>query len=150
MTPDLSHIARLIGPLIEREGLQLWDVAWASEHGRWVLRVTLDRDEGGVSLDDCTRVSHAIEDVIDVEGGLTAGYALEVSSPGINRTLRTPGHFEKAMGETVRIKLVDALDGMRHVKGKLVQVGEGNIVVSVDGKGISLPIDRIARARIES
>jgi len=149
MTPDLSHIAQLIRPLIEGEGVELWDVAWVSEHGRWVLRVTLDREEGGVSVGDCARVSHVIEDVIDVEGNLPHAYTLEVSSPGIDRLLRTPRHFERFLGETVRIKLIDALDGMRHVRGNLVCVGEGSVVVHVDGKEISLPLDRIAKAQLE-
>lgn len=149
MAFDLSHIAQLIQPLIRGEGVELWDVAWVSEHGRWVLRVTLDREEGGISVGDCARVSHVIEDVIEVEGGLPSAYTLEVSSPGINRILRTPKHFESVVGQTVCIKLIDALDGMRHVKGNLVRVGEGTVVVSVDGKELSLPIDLIAKAQLE-
>src|SRR5207249_7203635 len=99
----LEKVRNLASPLAAQEGLELVDVEFAGAGGRQVLRLNIDR-AGGVSLDDCTSVSRAVSAALDVEDPLQGAYDLEVSSPGLDRPLRTPEHFEKYAGENVRVK----------------------------------------------
>ena len=93
----------LIRPVIEGEGLDLVDVSFTGEGGRRILRVTVDR-EGGVDLDTISRVSEKVSRRLDLEGFEPGPYALELTTPGIERPLRRPQDFRRAIGERVRVK----------------------------------------------
>jgi ribosome maturation factor RimP len=107
----------------------------------------IDR-EGGVTLDDCQRVSEQIGALLDVEDPLPGSYVLEVSSPGFDRRLRTLGHFERFRGENAKIELKDARDGRRRFTGKLVGVEASEVLLEVDGELTRLPFGDIAVARL--
>jgi ribosome maturation factor RimP len=97
-------IEPLITPAVEAQGVALYDLEFVKEGGNRILRLYIDTD-GGVSLDDCERVSRAVEAVLDVHDPIPQAYMLEVSSPGIERKLSRDAHFTRYMGHKVVIKL---------------------------------------------
>jgi ribosome maturation factor RimP len=126
-------VTSLVRPVIEDEGLELVEVGFARESGRRVLRVTVDRP-GGVDLDAVSELSLKLSrrlDEVDFGGG---PYALEVSSPGIERTLSEPAHFARATGQTVKVKTAAATGRSTAVRtGALVAADDEGIVLLVDG-----------------
>lgn len=122
----IQQVTALISPLVEEEGIELWGVDFRSEAGRWVLRLTLDR-EGGISLDDLTRVHRQLSDLLDAHDSVPWRYTLEVSSPGINRLLLRPSHYQRYLGKRVRIQTRQAQHGRRMFVGTLNEVEETRI-----------------------
>jgi ribosome maturation factor RimP len=121
----------LVRPVIESLGLQLVDVTFGRESGRRVLRVTIDR-EGGVDLDAIARTSERLSRRLDIEDFAEGSYALEVSSPGIERRLKRPEDFLRAVGSKVRIRTRDPVAGSRTHTGTLAAADETGIVVATD------------------
>jgi ribosome maturation factor RimP len=129
---SISDIVRSIAlPIVEEAGCELVDVEFVKEGGNWFLRVYIDKP-GGVSLEDCERVSQPLNQKIDETDPIPHAYYMEVSSPGLERTLKTPRDFEKAMGQLVEIKLFKAVDGTKRYEGQLD---------SYDGKQISVKLE---------
>lgn len=137
----------LVEPIAKEEGLGLLDVQWISGEG--VLRIYLEKEEGAVTLDDCARVSHAIEDILDVKGIVPARYHLEVSSPGVNRPLKRRPHFQKVLGQTIRLRTHKAIDGRRNYKGILKQA-DGDLVMEIDRQEVRIPMDLVEKANLEA
>jgi ribosome maturation factor RimP len=144
----LQAAAPLIEDILVHEGLELVDVVYQREPHGWVLRVLIDR-QGGVTLDDCSHISHQISDVLDVKDVMRGAYHLEVSSPGLNRPLRTRRDFSRFAGSTVRIRTCRPLEGRRNFKGRLLGCEGDAVSVLVEGTARVLPIDLIARAHVE-
>jgi ribosome maturation factor RimP len=115
--------------------------------GRGLLRLYIDR-EGGVTLDDCQRVSEQVGAFLDVEDPLPSSYVLEVSSPGFDRRLRTLAHFERFSGEQAKVELRDAIDGRRRFTGRLAGVEGSTVLLEVEGELTRLPFGDIAEARL--
>jgi ribosome maturation factor RimP len=132
-----------LSPLVEQIGLQLHDV----ELGKGLVRVTVQR-AGGVSMEDLTEANRSISAFLDEHEPFESRYTLEVTSPGVERRLRTAAHFAAALGEQVKIKTVpEAIEG-RRVEGELVAAdGESLTVVTAGGERVSLRLDQIDRAR---
>jgi ribosome maturation factor RimP len=148
----VEKVRAIAEPLAAGEGLELVDVELAGGGGRTTLRLYIDR-AGGVSLDDCTSVSRAVSAALDVEDPIEGAYDLEVSSPGLDRPLRTPEHFEKFAGEEVRIKAfgpIPELDNRKTFHGTLRGFEDGRVLVEVDDKLFRVPRDRIAKAHLEA
>lgn len=148
-TGFLQKVAELVSPIVQEEGLELLDVVWTFENGRNVLRLILDKEGGTVGLADCQRVSHAVEDIIEVENIVPARYDLEVSSPGINRPLKKKKHFEQAMGKVIRVKTKIPLNNRQNYKGILKSVGETEFVMEIDRKDYTIPFDQLEKANLE-
>ncbi|MGH7641610.1 MAG: ribosome maturation factor RimP [Candidatus Dormibacteria bacterium] len=120
----------LLEPVIVQRGLQLVDISWHPGRGRAVLRVTLDRP-GGITIDDCGQASEAISTVLDLRQELLPGpYALEVSSPGAERTLSSETDFASALGRRVRLSLRDG-DSQTVVEGRLIALGPEELDLEV-------------------
>ena len=163
ITRDLIAI---IEPVCQSSGYELVDVDYTSSPGGWVVRVYIDRSadspahslEGGagpIGLADCERLSRELGAVLDVEDPLPHAYSLEVSSPGLDRPLRTAAHFQRYAGETVKITLATPLDGRKNFKGVLRGVDPAgvedpavNVLVEVDGTEFRLPLGQIGGARV--
>ena len=96
-------------PLAQELGLSLWDVQFVKEGADWFLRIFIDK-EGGVSIDDCVDMTHAIDPVLDREDPIPQEYLLEVSSPGLERKLTRPQHFAAYVGKPVRARLIRPLE----------------------------------------
>jgi ribosome maturation factor RimP len=145
-------LMRLLEPPIEAMGYELVEIEFAREGRGGVLRIFIDQPAGeaagAVTVDDCARVSHAVSEVLEVQDPIKGHYTLEVSSPGFDRILRTRAHFERFSGQRVFVELKLPLDGRRRFVGVLKSVSGDTIVVEVDGKAHSLPLDRIQKARL--
>lgn len=143
---DKERLFEILSPALAAMGFELADLD-AHLGRRGLLRLYIDRD-GGVTLDDCQRVSEQIGAFLDVEDPLPGSYVLEVSSPGFDRRLRTREHFERFSGEHARIELRDALNGRRNFSGKLAGIQGNEVLIEADGETWRLPLDEIAVARL--
>ena len=147
----LESVRRIAGPLAAREGLELVDAEIGGSGGRQTLRLFIDK-AGGVSLEDCSSVSHAVSAALDVEDPIAGAYDLEVSSPGLDRPLRTPEHFEKFKGSKVRVKTfgpVAECENRKTFVGQLLGISEGKVMVDVDGKVFQVPHAQVSKANVE-
>jgi ribosome maturation factor RimP len=142
-----EELTALIEPAIERLGYELSDLELKVGGQEGMMRIFIDKPEG-IDLEDCENVSRQIGAMLDVEDPLPGDYALEVSSPGLDRKLTKSAHFQRFMGEDVRIKLRFPLQGRRNFRGTLRSADEENIEVEVDGESHSLPMATIESARL--
>jgi len=139
--------AALSGVLVSH-GLSLVDLEYQREGRRWVLRLFVDKT-GGVSVGDCQRLSHEAGDVLDVAGVIEESYDLEVSSPGLDRELRTDREFAWATGKDVKCWLREAVDGRNELSGLLAEVRLEEIVLR-EPDGVERAVARrdLVRARL--
>jgi ribosome maturation factor RimP len=136
----------LVRPVVEGAGLELVDVIYRGERGRRVLRVTIDRD-GGVDLDTIATVSEKLARRLDLEGFGEGTYELEVSSPGLERPLKTPAQYRRCVGAHVEVRTTGPVDGaLRHV-GTLAGLDDDGIDLDIDGAGRRIAFPEIASAR---
>lgn len=127
-----GRVYELAEPLAEGLGLKVWDVQYQKEGAEWVLRIFIDKDEG-VGIDDCVAMSRAIDPLLDEADPVPQEYVLEVSSPGIDRKLTRPEHFQMYMEEPVRARLIRPLeDGTKELEGLLIGAGDGRIEIQLD------------------
>jgi ribosome maturation factor RimP len=147
VTQAVQEVMLLIEPILDEMGIELVDVEYLSEGGRWILRVYVDRD-GGITLDDCVRVSREIEDVIEVKEFFQQPYVLEVSSPGLNRPLKKEKDFVHAVGKDVNIQMAAPVGGRRNFKGKLQFFEEGVLCVTVNQDRFLLPYEGVKKANL--
>ena len=142
-----NELISLIEPTIEGLGYELCDLELNVGGRDGMLRLFIDRAEG-VDLEDCEAVSRQVSALLDVEDPLPGNYVLEVSSPGLDRKLTKLAHFQRFMGEDVRVKLRFPLAGRRNFRGALKSADDENIEVEVDGESHRLPIATIESARL--
>lgn len=137
----------MLEPLVERLGYELTDLELKVGGRGGLLRVYIDK-ESGVDIDDCEAVSHQVGAVLDVEDPIPGNYTLEVSSPGLDRTLTKPAHFQRFMGEDIKVKLRFPMAGRRNFRGSLKSADDETIEVEVDGESHRLPLSTIESARL--
>jgi ribosome maturation factor RimP len=140
-------LERLLRPVVEGLGFELWELEYFPRRGNALLRMYLDSPRG-VTLDDCEHVSRAVSEVLDTHDPLPDRYELEVSSPGLERPLRTPEHFARYVGEQVFVELVAPVDGRRRFKGPLAAVTTTTIEVAVDGQRHAMPLAAVRKAHL--
>ena len=133
MANAAERVFLLIKETVESQGVSLWDVRFLKEGASWYLRVFIDKEEG-ISIDDCTNVSHAIDPVIDEADPIDKSYYLEVCSPGIERELSRPEHYEKYLGEKIKVRLYRAVDSVKKYEGVLKEYGEVLILETDSGE----------------
>ena len=109
---------RLLGPIVERVGVNIYDVEYVKEGSDWYLRVYIDKPEG-VNINDCVEVNRAFSDALDEEDCIEESYILEVSSPGLGRTLKKDRHLQHSIGEEVEIKTYKPIDKVKEFSGVL-------------------------------
>lgn len=134
-------------PVVTGAGYELVDIVFRREQHGWILRVFID-GVGGISFADCARVSRELSPVLEVADPVPQAYSLEVSSPGVDRPLRTPDHFRASIGSIAKVVLGQGLDGRRNFKGEVVAVEPDTVVLDVDGQQFRLPVSDIDSARI--
>jgi ribosome maturation factor RimP len=145
MTGD--ELATLLEPTVERLGYELADLEVRLSGKGGLVRVFIDKPEG-IGLADCEKVSQAVSALLDVEDPVPGNYELEVSSPGLDRKLTKVDHFQRFVGEIVKVKTRFPVEGRRRFRGKLMSADEDNIVVEVDGELHSLARVTIDTARL--
>lgn len=143
----------LAEPLVAAEGFELLDLEFVREREGWVLRMFIDKPGGGgVGLEDCSTVSRALDPAFDVEDLVPNEYALEVSSPGLNRPLKKPHHYQRVVGEVIKVKTFGPIGDppRKNFKGKLTASSPEQITVDVEGAGtFEIPLKDIAKANLE-
>ncbi len=147
-----NQIEGLLAPAVEALGCELWGVEYMSQGRRSKLRVYIDRP-AGVTVDDCERVSREVSDLLDIEDVIPSAYTLEVSSPGMDRILFKPGHYQANLGATVDVRLNFPFEGRKHIVGILVAIEDDEIVVRPREQGeeaeeFVLPLENVQRARV--
>jgi len=142
-----EQLIGLLEPAVEALGYELSDIELNLGHGRGLVRLFIDRDEG-ITLEDCARVSHQVSGVLDVEDTIAGDYSLEVSSPGADRKLVKPEHFVRFAGNVVKVRLKRLVDGRRRIKGQLLGLEEDRIQVRLEDKDLMIALDDIDVARV--
>jgi ribosome maturation factor RimP len=149
MDRELStRLWTLIEPILEPEGIELVDLEFKPERGKWILRIYIDAP-GGVNLGDCALVSRQVGALLDIEDPIDHAYHLEVSSPGINRVLRKEKDFNLFAGSPVRIKTRRKLNGRRNFRGMLIGMEDAMIVLEVDGQRVEISPEDVEKARLD-
>lgn len=133
----VKTVWEIVEPIANELGLRIWDVRFLKEGSSWYLRIFIDKD-GGVSIDDCVDLTHAINDPLDEADPIEQAYFLEVSSPGVERELVRDEHFSAYLGEKIKVKMIRPIDGQREFSGVLSDYTDGNITIALeDGKGFT-------------
>ena len=147
---DLKEvISELAQPVVADEGMRLVDVQLTGTRNRRMLRIFIDKP-GGVTLDDCENISAQVGAMLDLRDPIEGSYTLEVSSPGLDRPLKTGQDFGCALGKRVRIELGRPIYEKRVLTGRLVEVlGEAVSLETASGERLSVPLDAVAWAKIE-
>ena len=148
MLGDVIELRSLLEPMVERLGYELVHVTLGGSKTR-VLRMFIDAP-GGITVDDCERVSRRVSDVLDVENMLEDQYTLEVSSPGLDRPLVKPEHFEQVLGNNVSIRMQSLHLGRRKFRGSLLKICSDGVLVEVDGEPYELLYSEMQRANLVS
>ena len=150
MDPTLTRVWQLAAPLAEGEGMEIVDIDFRHEGSRGgrVLRLYLDK-EGGPNMDDLSRVSRQLSELLDAQDTIDGAYTLEVSSPGINRPLKKPAHFARFVGKRIRVRTRDLVDGRRLFLGILGQVVEDSVILTQEGKRYQIPFSVIEKSNYE-
>jgi ribosome maturation factor RimP len=147
-----DQVGELLDPVVAGLGYELWELEYAPRAGGGLLRLYID-SPAGISIEDCERVSRAVSEALDVSDPIPGQYTLEVSSPGLDRVLRTQEHFTRFAGEQVKLEMMQPVNGRKRFVGRLLQVGEQEITLELGGTvssagTVTLPIDDIHKARL--
>jgi ribosome maturation factor RimP len=142
------QITELVRNVVEPMGYELVGCELVSHgSGGNIFRVFIDHEEG-ITIDDCSDVSHQLSGVLDVEDPISGNYHLEVSSPGLDRPLFEEGHYDRFTGHEISLKTLYAIDGRKKFKGILLGRQDREITLKVDGKEITFNLDQIEKARL--
>jgi ribosome maturation factor RimP len=150
MDATLTRVWQLAAPLVECERMEIVDIELRHEGSRGgrVLRLYLDK-EGGPNVDDLSRISRQLSELLDTEDTIDGTYTLEVSSPGINRPLKKPAHFARFVGKRIRVRTRDLIDGRRSFLGILGQVVEDSVILTQEGKRYQIPFSMIEKSNYD-
>jgi ribosome maturation factor RimP len=140
----VDRVRDLIVPLVQAAELELYDL----DLNGGVLQVLVDREGGGADIDAVARLARSVSHALDEHDPIDGHYTLEVSTPGLERPLRTPDHFARATGMTVKVKTKPGTEGDRRIEGAITAAGDDEVTVaSADGATRTLRYDEIERAR---
>ena len=143
----VTQIYEMVKPISDELNYEIYHVEYVKENGEYYLRIYIEK-EGGITLSDCEALSRRVSDLMDEKDPIPEAYFLEVSSPGLNRTLFTEAHYKRFVGREVMVKLTKAIDGKKSIKGILKEVNEENIIVEANTL-ISIQKEKIKSANIE-
>lgn len=133
-------VTELVKPIVDTHSFELVDVEFIKEGANWYLRIYIDK-QNGIMIDDCQAVSEELSDKLDKEDPIEQSYFLEVSSPGLERPLKKERDFEKYRGETVEVKLFEAVEGKKVFEGELIGLIDNKVVIN-SGKNVEMVFDR--------
>ena len=127
-----TRTEKILEPIMTENNFELVDVEYVKEAGNWYLRAYVDK-EGGITLDDCELVNRAWSDIMDEQDFIPDAYILEVSSPGLGRTLKKDKHLQKSIGEEVEIKLFKPIDKCKEFSGILDSFDADTVTITEEG-----------------
>lgn len=138
---------RLAEPVVAELGLSLWDVRFVKEGASWYLRFIIDREEG-VSIDDCVAVSRRMNPILDEADPIAHAYCMEVMSPGIERELTRPEHFDYCTGWAVVVRLIRPVDGVREFAGILKGLADNRVTIETEDEELSFDRKEISSVHV--
>ncbi|HBG02665.1 MAG TPA: ribosome maturation factor RimP [Firmicutes bacterium] len=133
--------------IIQGSDLELVDVEYQKEHATWILRVFLDKPDG-IDLEDCQRVSQALDEKLDAEDPIPGAYSLEVSSPGLERHLKKAVDYQRFAGRLVNIRTYSGVHGRKRFVGRLEGLRGENVLLKWEGDTIEIPLELVAKANL--
>jgi len=139
-------VCELAKPIIDRNNFELVEIEYKKEGPYWYLRVYIDK-EGGITIDDCQSVSEELSDLLDIADPIEQSYIFEVSSPGLDRPLKTDRDYRKNIGKPIEIKLFSPLEGKKIIEGILKGHTESSVEIEVEGKALNVEKASIALIR---
>jgi ribosome maturation factor RimP len=144
-----GKVKELLEPTINEMGYFLWDVEYVKEGAEWFLRITLDNEEG-ININDCERVHMEISPMLDEADPIEGAYRLEVSSPGIERDLKNPMHYNACIGWDVEVKLFTAFEGRKSIKGILAGYDEENNTFAINENDNTVILEKSLVSKIKT
>lgn len=142
-----ERVEALIAPTVTELGYRIWDVEYVKEGAEWYLRITLDHEDG-IDIDDCEKVSRAINPIIDEADPIEDFYYLEVSSPGLERVLRKPEHYEAAIGCDVELRLFAPDENKRKsYTGELIAYENNALTINEAGIAYTIPLNKVSKVQ---
>ena len=143
----VNETYEMVNPIAEELNYDIYHIEYVKENGEFYLRIYIEKD-GGITLSDCEALSRRVSDLMDEKDPIKDPYFLEVSSPGLNRTLFTENHYKRFIGREVMVRFTKSIDGKKNVKGILKEVNDDSIVVEAENL-MNIPKDKIKSANIE-
>ncbi|MBV1911883.1 MAG: ribosome maturation factor RimP [Kangiellaceae bacterium] len=143
----IDLLTDMLRPAAEALGYELLGLEFIGQGVHSVLRVYIDHEDG-ITVDDCTKVSHQASGILEVEDPITSQYTLEVSSPGMDRPLFTLPHFENVVGKEVNIRCHLGVNGRRRFKGVLNKIDTQNLIIAVDNEEYEVDFQDIDKANL--
>lgn len=144
----VSSIWKLAEPIAKELELEIWDIKFLKEGSDWILRIFIDKKEG-ITIEDCEKMSRAIDKPLDDLDPISQNYCLEVSSPGIERELTLDIHFEKFISNSVIVRLIRPIEGgQKEIIGNLISFNKESIEINLENNNISLPRKNIAFVKL--
>ncbi len=140
-------VEELAMPIIKGADCELVDIEYVKEGPNWYLRIYVDKD-GGVTVDDCQRISEALSNALDDADPIEHSYILEVSSPGVERPLKTQRDYEHFTGREIDIKLYSPIDGKKKYNGILMGLRDGVVTLNTPKGELHFQKEKIASARL--
>lgn len=142
-----DKVSEMIRDTVEQQGVSLWDVRFIKEGASYYLRIYIDKADG-VSIDDCTNVSHAIDPILDAADPIECSYYLEVCSPGLERELIRDEHFAVSTGKKIHLRLFKAQNGTKELEGMLIAFDNGIVRLETSNGEIAVARTDIAKASL--
>ncbi|WP_302537508.1 ribosome maturation factor RimP [Clostridium saudiense] len=143
----VNEIYEMVNPIAEELNYDIYHIEYVKENGEFYLRIYIEKD-GGITLSDCEALSRRVSDLMDEKDPIKDPYFLEVSSPGLNRTLFAENHYKRFIGREVMVRFTKSIDGKKNVKGILKEVNDDSIVVEAENL-MNIPKNKIKSANIE-
>lgn len=144
----VKAVEALLLPITERLGLSVWDIEFVKEGPEYYLRVYIDKENGGIGIDDCEAVSRALSDELDRVDPIEQEYVLEVSSAGMDRQLKRESDFLRYIGHEVDIKLYAPLCGTKEMTARLDGYSEGVITIDYEGQSLEIELAKTVSVRL--
>ncbi len=142
-----TRTEELLLPIAERFGVEIYDVEYVKEGSEWYLRAYIDKEEG-VNIIDCENVSRALSEELDRTDFISDAYILEVSSPGLGRTLKKEKHFLKSIGKEIELRTYKPIDKCKEFVGILTDYQEGNVTMEIEGQSKTFEKAQIALVKL--
>ncbi|HJC55983.1 MAG TPA: ribosome maturation factor RimP [Candidatus Eisenbergiella intestinipullorum] len=142
-----ARTEEILLPIAQENGVEIYDVEYVKEGGEWYLRAYIDK-EGGVNIQDCENVSRKLSDRLDEEDFIEEAYTLEVSSPGLGRTLKKDRHLEKSLGEAVQLRLYRPQEKQKEFEGILKAYDKDSVTIETQDEEKKFARQDIALIRL--
>jgi len=144
----IDKLVTLIEPIVSGLNYELYHLEFVKEGNENYLRIYIDKETGGISLEDCEKVSRAVSEMLDIKDPIVEAYYLEVSSPGIDRVLHTEEHLQRYIGSKILVKLSGLLNGKKKYEGELIDFNSEELKINSEGNEVSIPRSKVSSVNL--